>query len=344
MRSVWQWLKNHFIPHEGNNHQPHFLRWEATLAVLGVILFFEAVFLIQTLFVFPAHFFGAILPDVLVDLTNDRRIENTVLPLRENPLLAAAAELKAKDMAARGYFAHYAPDGTSPWRWFNEVGYRYAYAGENLAVNFTDSKDVVDAWMNSPKHRENIVSGNYTEIGIATAEGVFQERPAVFVVQLFGRPAAPLPASVGEPIAVLPPQPVPVPVTVVLPSMPAAAGVATPPLSPSVDLIEVRGADETGVPLSPASEVRPDAGSAGSTEASRRASRAAAALASPRATTNVFLIIVATVVFAALLLAFFIRIRIQYPRLLINGLLMLMLVVSLLIWNHALALMNAHIV
>jgi hypothetical protein len=97
--------------------------------------------------------------------------------------------MKAEDMAAKGYFAHESPEGLTPWYWFKEAGYQYAYAGENLAVHFTDSTAVVDAWLKSPAHRANVMNGNYTEIGIGTAKGTFEGVDTVFVVQLFGTPA-----------------------------------------------------------------------------------------------------------------------------------------------------------
>jgi len=91
-------------------------------------------------------------------------------------------------MASKGYFAHYSPSGLSPWYWFTKAGYSYKKAGENLAVNFKDSDDVVRAWMNSPTHKANIVKEGYTEIGIGIAEGVYQGKKATFVVQLFAAP------------------------------------------------------------------------------------------------------------------------------------------------------------
>jgi Cysteine-rich secretory protein family len=93
-------------------------------------------------------------------------------------------------MAKNEYFSHYAPDGTSPWYWFDQSGYKYVHAGENLAIHFTDSSEVVDAWMDSPTHRANIVNGNFTEIGVGTAKGTYQGYDTVYVVQLFGAPAA----------------------------------------------------------------------------------------------------------------------------------------------------------
>lgn len=149
----------------------------------------ELIFLLQV-FVFGPHsdFFASILPGVLTDMTNESRGSNNERPLEPSPILAEAAKFKAEDMAENGYFAHVSPDGKEPWYWLSMAGYDYDYAGENLAVNFADSKDVVDAWMKSPSHRENILNINFTEIGIATATGTYEGREALFVVQFFGRP------------------------------------------------------------------------------------------------------------------------------------------------------------
>lgn len=132
-----------------------------------------------------------VLPAVVVDLTNAERSQNAETPLQRNAVLDAAARLKAEDMAKNEYFAHFSPTGVSPWHWFDEVDYVYAHAGENLAIHFTDSSEVVEAWMNSPAHRDNIVNGKYTEIGVGTAKGTYDGYDTVYVVQLFGTPAVP---------------------------------------------------------------------------------------------------------------------------------------------------------
>lgn len=138
-----------------------------------------------------ANFLASVLPAVLVDLTNGERTAAALPPLAVNPLLTRAAEAKAADMAARDYFSHLDPvTGASPWRWLDEVGYAYVFAGENLAVNFTDSPDIVRAWANSPSHYANLVAAGFNEIGVGVARGRYQGRESVFVVQFFGRPAA----------------------------------------------------------------------------------------------------------------------------------------------------------
>ena len=143
---------------------------------------------------------SAVLPAVVVDLTNEQRIDQNKMPLQRNALLDEAAQRKAQHMAENEYFDHYAPDGTTPWSFFKQSGYVYAYAGENLAIHFTDSTEVVEAWMQSPGHRKNIVDDKYTEIGVGTAKGSFNGYDTVYVVQFFGTPAElpDIPAAVPE--------------------------------------------------------------------------------------------------------------------------------------------------
>ena len=184
-----QKLKNHLIPHEGNNFEPHIAKREAFKFAVLLLIILELGFLVQMFVVFDkTKFLASVLPGVLTNMTNEKRTENQLASLTTNPLLVQAAQLKANDMAARGYFSHDTPDGKTPWYWLDQVGYTYQYAGENLAVNFVESKDVTEAWMNSPSHRANIVKGNYTEIGIAVSSGMYKGRESIFVVQFFGKP------------------------------------------------------------------------------------------------------------------------------------------------------------
>lgn len=187
------YLKKYFIPHEFNEHQPHFLREGSVVAVLVLIILIEVTVVIPSFFILPhSQFLAAVLPQALVDLTNENRVVARLPELKTNPLLVQAAELKAQDMAKRGYFSHQTPEGLSPWIWLDQVGYRFSYAGENLAVNFFDSQDVVRAWMNSPTHAANIVRAGFTEVGIGVAPGRFQGRDSLYVVQFFGRPSGEL--------------------------------------------------------------------------------------------------------------------------------------------------------
>ena len=133
---------------------------------------------------------AAVFPSTLSVLTNEKRQEAGLASLSPNPLLDMAAELKARDMAEKGYFAHTSPEGIKPWHWLDQVGYSYEYAGENLAVNFYNSEEVTRAWMDSPTHRANIEKPVFTEIGTGMATGTYEGIDTVFVVQMYAKPAS----------------------------------------------------------------------------------------------------------------------------------------------------------
>lgn len=188
---MWERFKHFFVPSEANTYKPHFLERFSMGIMLFLVLFTFAVGNIQSLVWIGSDWLvSTILPAIIVEMTNDERVVDSVGTLRRNALLDKAAQMKAEDMADNGYFAHHSPDGISPWYWFDEAGYSFVHAGENLAVHFTDSGDVVEAWMKSPTHRANIMNGNYTEIGVGTAKGEYKGVPTIFVVQLFGTPKA----------------------------------------------------------------------------------------------------------------------------------------------------------
>jgi hypothetical protein len=185
-------LKRHFIPNEDNGYRPHFLHAGSIKRVALALLVAELLLFVLPTFNFYRYANGlnisAVLPGVLSNLTNEERVKSNLPKLAVNPLLTTAAELKARDMAAKGYFAHTSPDGKAPWHWFKEAGYSFEYAGENLAVNFTDTEKVAQAWMSSPTHRANIIKGAYTEVGTGIATGTYKGGDTVFVAQVYGRP------------------------------------------------------------------------------------------------------------------------------------------------------------
>jgi len=189
---MFAWLKKHFVPHYGNKYRPHFLHQHNTIALMLCVLAFEVFAYLIPVFVQVGtegmRHTAEVLPAVLATLTNEERQEEEVPSLVVNPLLSQAAQLKAEDMAAKGYFAHTSPEGKSPWYWIDAVGYEYNYAGENLAVNFTDSQDVTDAWMDSPTHKANIIKRVYREMGTGVAVGMYKGRKTTFVAQVYATP------------------------------------------------------------------------------------------------------------------------------------------------------------
>lgn len=214
-------LRQLFLPTDTNDYTPHLLQRFALLGMTTLILLTFTMVNLQTLIWQASDWLvGAILPAVVVDLTNEERTAAALLPLTRSAALDEAARLKAEHMAEQGYFAHYSPAGVTPWHWFAEAGYTFVHAGENLAIHFSDSSQVVEAWMQSPTHRDNIVSAKYREIGVGTARGTYQGFDTIFVVQLFGTPAVP-PVPVAQ---AAPPTPVPT-----LAAAPAAELPATEP-------------------------------------------------------------------------------------------------------------------
>jgi uncharacterized protein YkwD len=120
--------------------------------------------------------------DQIIELVNTDRTEHGLSMLKTNSILDLAAFAKAQDMLSKNYFAHVSPDGISPWHWFRVLGYNYSFAGENLAEGFSDPEDLESSWMASPTHRANILSPNYSDVGLA----VVTLNNTNIVVELFG--------------------------------------------------------------------------------------------------------------------------------------------------------------
>lgn len=124
----------------------------------------------------------------IIFYTNQYRENSGLKPLIESTVLDIAAAQKLQDMLQKQYFAHFSPDGISPWHWFEVNMYSYTHAGENLAIGFSYPQAAVTAWANSPSHRRNLVNENYREIGVAVEQGKINDISGVIVVQFFGAP------------------------------------------------------------------------------------------------------------------------------------------------------------
>ena len=348
IKKVGRTLKEYFIPHEGNDNRPHILRPRAIAFFCVVVLVAESVFVFGAKYVAPrSRLFGIIEANVLVDETNQSRIANGLPNLQVSPLLQAAAQDKANDMATKGYFAHTSPQGLTPWYWFQQVGYGFDYAGENLAVNFSDSQDVTTAWMNSPEHRANILSGDFTQIGIATAQGIYNGQSATYVVEEFGTPAAAPVAFVNAASAatapVIVPAATPVKSSPVPTKKPATTAITkkpapiVPPVAPIVPVVvaiqsssdanmqqtfvAVKGAATQTVAIAtiPSAATVP----APATIATPQSNVIQKIFSNPKTAADDFYLSLMVLFLLALVLNTFINIRVQYPRLIAGGLLVI---------------------
>jgi len=187
------------LPRESNNHKAKILHPSSFLVIAAFMILFQGFI----------NFVPKIRPDILgfaanisiqevVNLTNQKRTAAGLSALSLNQNLSNAAYTKGQDMIAKDYWAHVAPDGTQPWKFITSFGYKYRYAGENLARDFSNANDAVNAWMNSPSHRENILNPKYKEIGIGVVEGDLAGSDTTIIVQFFGATYA---DRVAEPLA-----------------------------------------------------------------------------------------------------------------------------------------------
>lgn len=192
------------VPRQSNNHKAKILHSGSLIVIASIFVIFQG--LINFFPKFGPNILGysaSISPEEVVRLTNQKRTEAGLSPLTLNQTLASAAYTKGRDMIDRDYWAHVAPDGTQPWKFFTDFGYRYRYAGENLARDFSNPSSAVDAWMNSPTHKDNILNPKYKEIGVGVTEGDLAGVDTTIIVQFFG---ATYVDNVSAPIAETKPQ------------------------------------------------------------------------------------------------------------------------------------------
>ena len=127
----------------------------------------------------------------VVELTNLERDRAGLPSLEWNETLAIEASWHAQDMAVRDYFGHYSPEGTSPSERARLAGYPGfdwgPFVGENIAKGLPTSEGVVQSWLNSEGHRQNLLLPDYREIGVGLS--VAPDGSVVWVQNLGARPA-----------------------------------------------------------------------------------------------------------------------------------------------------------
>lgn len=238
-------LHHLFIPRESNNHRSKLLHHQSLLLIIVFLLtglFFSSY--IQRGYPSVLGISANISVQDLLDQTNQKRKENGLAPLTLSSQLTSAAQQKASHMFANNYWAHVAPDGTTPWVFIKNAGYDYLYAGENLARGFTTAPEVVNAWMASPTHRENLLSPNYKDIGFAVQTGTLTGSETILVVQEFGS------RYTGEKEAAAPQTVVQTQPTqaAVLPTTPVVVS-----LSPTQEVLPTQSVEPTTAPIAQSS-------------------------------------------------------------------------------------------
>ena len=130
-----------------------------------------------------------ITPENVLAGMNAYRAEAGLPPLQLNARLTKAAEDRMLDMEDGGWWSHESPTGVSPFTWLMVRDYGYEAAGENLARGFDTAPFLVESWMESHGHRENILSPLYEECGIAIIDGATTGRATgKSVVVMFAKP------------------------------------------------------------------------------------------------------------------------------------------------------------
>lgn len=159
----------------------------------------------------------------LLAAANESRAANGLATLQLNNQLNSSAQAKAQHMIANDYWDHIAPDGTEPWYFFDQSGYNYVRAGENLARGFDTGYEANTGWMNSPTHRDNIL-GDYSDVGFGIASGPnHQGGENTVVVAHYGKPVGWTP-----PPATTPPPAAPSATSTPTPSAPSNTPIPTP--------------------------------------------------------------------------------------------------------------------
>lgn len=174
------------VPRMSNNHRAKILHTSSLFLISAFLIILQVGIDRTSYFGGVLGFASSISKNEVVNLTNSKRIAAGLEPLTLNETLSSAAWAKGTDMINKDYWAHTAPDGTEPWSFFNSLGYRYRYAGENLARDFSNASSAVEAWMASPTHKDNILNPKYKEIGIGIVEGDLAGSDTTIIVQFFG--------------------------------------------------------------------------------------------------------------------------------------------------------------
>jgi uncharacterized protein YkwD len=153
-------------------------------------LFKETIgtFLVLVLFFICCRAVMAMDNNEIFTLINQERLNNGIGKVAISNRLQYAAEQKLIDIQKYIYWSHSNPTTNTVWWYFiRQVGY-WGEIGENLARNYQNSQQVIQAWLNSAKHKENLLNTKYSEIGIAIGEVAYPEGKKIVIITEYGKP------------------------------------------------------------------------------------------------------------------------------------------------------------
>lgn len=230
-----------FTPRHTNNHRAKILHTSGVIFCIAFLLVFQlGLTLVHKVSPEVLGYASNISVGDLLNETNSRRSGAGLGQLSLNNELTNAAAGKASDMFTNQYWAHTSPQGQEPWAFITGAGYNYVFAGENLARDFGDSKSVVDAWINSPSHKENLLNSRFQDVGFAIVNGKYGDSETTLVVQMFGarsgeQAIAASPAPTVSPTAT----PAAAPIAVVSPPPTAVLPAISPIPQPKYDILGI---------------------------------------------------------------------------------------------------------
>lgn len=117
----------------------------------------------------------------VVRLVNVEREKAGLTPLKASSELSKVARAKSEDMARNNYFSHTSPTYGSPFDMMKQFGISYKTAGENIAKGYLSSASVMNGWMNSSGHRDNILNSSFGTIGV----GAYKQGSTIYWTQMF---------------------------------------------------------------------------------------------------------------------------------------------------------------
>ena len=161
---------------------------KTALAIYGLGAVFVLALLLEVWNTDKSLLLASLSQHLVVEEINAERRNIGLSPLRVSAALQQASQLKAEDMVAQGYFSHQGPNGEEAWVWLDRVGYSFAGAAENLAIDVADSKVLVQAWLHSPNHAKQLQNPDFREVGIGFAEGIIDGRETRVAVAFLGWP------------------------------------------------------------------------------------------------------------------------------------------------------------